>query len=468
MKRQQGASGVFVVIVLLLLGLGIAAVLMLGNRKSQVQQGTQIVATFQIIQDALVQYVTANGRLPCPANPTLNPPDVNAGNPDPNAASATCTAGVSATGTVPWKAIGIRAEDAIDPWGNKISYRVYSGSTGLTQAGGASMVNCDTVEVAPAGVDAAGLCRTTQDTREADFLAGKGLKVNDFGTSVTDAAYVLISHGPSGLGAFTSAGQRKMPLPANAAELANTNATPATFIALAASAPTVGAEDPTHFDDLLAYAKIADLIKRAGLGGRDWPDAPAATIAQVKIDAPTMAAASGGTTPAYGDLGTVFLSFTGASVVGANSGGVTDLSYENSGGYDGLGVAGAMISSVGNEFLIIPFSSTASKFAVTLANFGSKSCTSGTCNEQVSLVFFNGSTNLGTVTKSSCNADGGLASFSVDVKTLFGSDFDGVIVAPQATNPPDTSTEFLLSEFKTCDASGSCTTSLADTTNACP
>jgi type II secretory pathway pseudopilin PulG len=199
-RSQRGASGLFIAVILLLVAAGALAIFALTRGVAQVERGTQSSDRFKVLQDALVQYVSANGRLPCPANPAID-----TGDAEPAVASAVCN---FPAGTVPWKAIGVRKDDAIDPWGGKISYRVYTGAAGsLTQADGASMVDCDTAEPLPLkGTAAGGLCNSTHGTTENEFLNGKGLQVTSFGVVSNNAAYVLISHGPSGLGEFTTAG----------------------------------------------------------------------------------------------------------------------------------------------------------------------------------------------------------------------------------------------------------------------
>src|SRR5262249_30994955 len=127
-------------------------------------------------------------------------------------------------GTIPWRTIGLSRERALDAWGRKISYRVYRGTaTGvgsLVQARGASMADCDTIEATPTDVDpGTGLCKpvdpadtnpASRSTSPAQFLAGKGLKLQYFGRDLSPendhVAYVLISHGATGQGGYTSAG----------------------------------------------------------------------------------------------------------------------------------------------------------------------------------------------------------------------------------------------------------------------
>jgi type II secretory pathway pseudopilin PulG len=457
-RGQRGASGVFVAVILLLAAVAAIAVYALSRGAAQVERGTQAATSFRIVQDALLQYVSANGSLPCPANPALD-----TGDADPAVPTAACN---SATGTVPWKAIGIRREDAIDPWGGKISYRVYAGASGLTQANGASMVDCDTVQPLPsAGTVAGGLCGPAHDTTEAEFLNAKGLMVTSFGNAITDAAYVLVSHGPSGLGAFTAAGVQK-PLPASADELANLSAA-GPFVAKAASAQGVGPGDAAHFDDLLAFAEIGDVIRRAGRGARDWPDA---IVASVTFDAPTLTAALGAAPSA--DTGQTAITFPGVRVSAFASalGTSENVSFATVGGVAGIGGydSGTGISSGGLEGIRLEFGQKARKLGVTFNDFG----VSGPFAEQAELRFFDGATLVATLVAQACRSGSPdpLASFSFD---LASADFDNVEVRSLVTTPngggATQDSVFLLAAAATCPSTATtCRSSLYDSSNACP
>ncbi|MEO7744045.1 MAG: hypothetical protein ABIR98_13995 [Usitatibacter sp.] len=214
---------------------------------------------------ALVSFVSAIGRLPCGANPALDVgTEVRVG--------GACT---YSQGTLPWATLGLRRDDALDPWGFKISYRVYTGPAGsLTQDNGTSMILCDPTQSQNA--DGAGLCKVNKKTSPASFLtvqvAGspvkKGLTVTDFGVMREFVAYVLLSHGPSGMGTYTDRGVATN-APTNASEVANMTAM-GPFVA-AVSATSVGPSDAMHFDDVISYATVSDLITKAGHGPRTWP-----------------------------------------------------------------------------------------------------------------------------------------------------------------------------------------------------
>ena len=257
--RERGATGTLVLIILILIIVGVLATSVLQRLTTGSDDSNQSVRVLAAGADALEQFAAVNARLPCPADPTLN-----TGVEDPLGGSTNCS---FPEGTIPWNTVGMRYDDAFDGWGRKISYRVYAGNKGLTQPGGVSMVNCDTS--AAGNADGAGLCLADHSTGTAKFFQGKGLTVNDdFGSNHSDVAYVLVSHGATGLGAYTVSGVR-MDLPAGD-EKKNTKDT-GPFAIHAFSDPDVAATNGSHFDDLLFYRTLPDLVKRAGLSARDWP-----------------------------------------------------------------------------------------------------------------------------------------------------------------------------------------------------
>lgn len=475
-RSQRGASGLFVALILLLVVAGALAILALSRGTAQIERGTKLAGNFKLLQDAFLQYVAANGRLPCPANPGELPLDTGEEKP---AGPGACTfPDVNVMGSVPWKTIGVRKEDAMDPWGGKISYAVYTGPGSLTQPGGASMVNCESNgsnEPSPQPVGLDKLCLPSKDSFEGDFLTAgtflfnKGLQVKNFSTLVTDkdVAYVLISHGPSGLGSFTSAQiQKDLPSIGNTNERANLNSGQP-FLAREASAQGTGPEDAEHFDDILVFAKLGDLLRRAGQGGREWPDPPVAVA--LKFDAPSVTAALGAPV-SPGPLGTATLNFGGvAQVTGADLGGVSALSFDDTGTYSGIGVAGGgsyLIQSSANESLVIDFTNRATQFGATLGDFGAYGVF---YVELVRFDFYLDGTGITSAFGFGCNADGGLASFFADL----GTDFNRVVIVPVPSinffPPPGSGiTAFLVSEVAACPASASgCRTSLDTPANRC-
>ena len=476
--RQGGATGLFILAILLLIIAGIFAGYILqrvaagGNERADTQRRlARAVAT-------LVQFAAANRRLPCPADPTTAMGAANDG-VEVQLSAARCTFD---EGTLPWKTLGMKSEDGFDTWGRKISYRVYTGNAGsLTQPGGVSMVECDTVEptagdATPVAASLGGLCVSSADpyarsTTPAKFLDNKGLSLTDFGVAHNDTAFIVISHGATGLGGYTASGTR-LDMPAGD-ERNNTKDT-GPFTIRNFSDPDTGVSNAQHFDDLLAYLTLPDLVKAAGLEARDWPETSSTTA---KFDSATVGAAVGRTVTAGEDLGTATVNVPGVAATGFSGGTATDITFDVSSGNTttGLGIAGNasnMMSNVGDEYIKLQFASPAANFAVTFNDFGifPTKHSSPKFTERVQLTFTLGGTTVGSpVVKSGCDTDGDLASFTIAPSGAF----DGVEIrpldAPQSPSGTAGNSSFLVSEVNACAATAStCKTSLQNGGNTCP
>ena len=473
--REHGASGVLFLVILLLVITALLAGYVLQRMTSGTDANNDTQARLARASNALVQYAAANRRLPCPANPALASGAANDGVESPPNGSQ-CD---FADGTLPWNTLGLRSDDGYDAWGRRISYRVYTGNAGsLTQAGGLSMVECDTVDVGAATAVGAGnvggLCVSSPDpyqrsTTPANFLNNKGLTIDDFGTNHTDAAFVLISHGATGLGGYTVSGDR-LPMPAGT-EKNNTKDT-GPFTIKAFSDPDTGVSSGQHFDDLLAYKTLSDLVSAAGLGARDWPES---VTTSTTFDNASVSAAAGHAVGS-GDVGTATLNFGAASVSAFTGGSTTpaDIAFDtvgtpSTGGIGVFGAASNFMSSDAGEYIVITFADKGSSFALTLNDFGTYSSGGNTYTENVQLTFKNAGVLVGSpVVESGCRNDGRLASFSV---TPSGA-FDSVEIRPvdaTASGGLTNISSFMVSEVKACAASvSSCTTGLANGGNTCP
>ncbi len=487
---QRGASGLLVLVILVLIVVAMIASYALSRMGSGGDDRAVTSLRLEAAASSLEQYASVASRLPCPANGNLPDTDANAGLE--NRASPTALTCASPDGTLPWKTLGLNRESTLDAWGRRISYRVYTGGGvgSLTQNGGASMVECDVTPAAPpTPVDATGLCASNADpylrnTLPADFLAGKGLTVwafNPDGAATkpghagkydkyVDAAYVLMSHGATGLGAFTISGAM-LPAPATGDEHDNTLAA-GEFTARPESHPEVAASDPAHYDDQLVYRRLAEFVKRANLVARDWPETTSAVF-----DAATLATALGVGSVSPGSTGQTVINFPGVSVSGFSGAGsaATNIAFDTSGGVDGIGVRGGgggttnYINSQGSEFLQIKIvGSTVAKAGITLNHFGTFTVGANLFAEQVEFRFFDGTTQVDSITKAGCNPDGGLASFDLAPS----GPFDSIEVRPQPAISGTTATlrrtSLLVSAFNACPAAAtSCATSLSTPSNVC-
>jgi Tfp pilus assembly protein PilV len=468
--QQRGVSLVFVVIVIVAMGVAVIAVGALFRETSQTAMSAKTSAALTKVSSALEQFASVTRRLPCPANPTLT-----TGLADPETPTTTCN---SPEGTVPWKTLSLRREDEVDAWGWKISYRVYTGTAGsLTQEDGVSMVKCDLDEPTPAGRTPEGRCKDTYDTTEGQFLEGKGFSIVDFGMlvgspspSIQKAAFVLISHGPSGRGAYPAFGVRNDP-PVNIYEVANAGVTEP-FHARPWVTADILPDNPNFFDDVILYQRLDEFVGRINLGGRKWPES--ASLAGVTFDITTVGAMVGPTfDPGNQDLGRSVLTVPGppsadpiGTITGFDSSGAADFSYSSG----GLGIGGngsGLLSNQGGEYVRIVFATKATNFGLTLFDFGSYMYAGASNTERAEISFYNGAVLVGgaPITIKGCRDDGGAASFSIEST----SEFDRVEIKPIGATPNQAATSaFRVSAFATCTGFGACNSPLYVAGNSCP
>src|SRR5688572_30772803 len=209
--KLRGFTLIEIVVVLLVVAILIAMASALTRGVIAGQKRTLTVTRMQTVDAALVQFVTQQKRLPCPANGALPSGHANAGTEGIRTAAG-CNPTTQQDGVIPWRALGLGEVDATDGWDRRFTYRI---DPALAANDGMDMSWCD-----PAGMDSAGgpaVCNTActsaalaSCTTPAKFLVTRGLQVrNVAGTAVlmnpagaphTGAAYVVISHGESGGG----------------------------------------------------------------------------------------------------------------------------------------------------------------------------------------------------------------------------------------------------------------------------
>jgi hypothetical protein len=229
----------------------------------------------QKVENALVSFVTATRRLPCPADGSLLDGDANKGL-EIRPVSGTCSA--MTTGVVPWRSIGLTAAEVVDGWQSLLTYRV---PLNLTIDNGMTMSDCD-----PAGTGGAGAnqlcvapCLSTAlsaCTSPSNYLTGRGLKIkNTAGTVLSDpaatpptgAAFVLISAGPTLGPAYGLGGQlvsNTSTLGTEEARNQNNQAIQAYYVDDDINTNTTAA----HFDDIVRRPSVATIIGKANLGPR--------------------------------------------------------------------------------------------------------------------------------------------------------------------------------------------------------
>jgi prepilin-type N-terminal cleavage/methylation domain-containing protein len=113
---QAGFSLVELAVVLLILGLLLGALLRPLRGQVETQQYQEAERMLDDIREAVIGFALANGRLPCPADPTA-PTDVAGAGSEARSAGA-CTI---PSGAVAWRTLGV---PELDPWGRRFTYRV--------------------------------------------------------------------------------------------------------------------------------------------------------------------------------------------------------------------------------------------------------------------------------------------------------------------------------------------------------
>jgi prepilin-type N-terminal cleavage/methylation domain-containing protein len=277
MRQSRGFTLVEIVVVLLIFGiiLAMAAAITRGVVASQKRS---ITATRMAIVDAaLVQFVMQQRRLPCPADGTKASSDANAGI-EGGRTGAGCS-GTQANGVVPWRALALTEAETMDGWDRRLTYRL---DLVLGADNGMNLTYCDAAGQEPPVGGPTPACNTgcisttlTLCTPPTAFLNGKGLTVRNLaGITVMDpatspytgAAYVVISAGESGGGAYMNSGT-----------LASSTATDGTeeqknYASFGIGVGTYYVDDTTsetpHFDDAVSRPSILAVATKAGVAPR--------------------------------------------------------------------------------------------------------------------------------------------------------------------------------------------------------
>lgn len=313
MRRQRSMRGfaaepgftlieiavVIVVLSLLLAMIAGIATAMLGQQRREATR--QRLAG---IDTAIALYVSQNKRLPCPADGRLPSEHVDAGLERPigggSCQTLTVTPNSQTHGVVPWRTLGLAEPDATDGWGNRLTYRVAPELVAATAmdltacdpGGGFNLSGTPNGRCNQAGTNAADCNKDSfpdKCTPPSAYTQGKGLKVrtlnaivtltmNPSATPSTGAAYVVISHGENGEGAYNNRGVRQEGTTASGTLESSNNAANVSFV-YAASTDMTDANaivddfpsylaDSSHFDDFVLRPTILTLATKAQLGPR--------------------------------------------------------------------------------------------------------------------------------------------------------------------------------------------------------
>ena len=296
---QNGFSLIEIAIVLIVLALLFA--LFAGMSTNLISQHRRELTRTRLanIDAALALFVSQYKRLPCPADGTLDSVNATAGLENAVTGPPRTCVNNQQDGVVPWSALGLASGDIEDGWGGRFTYRV---GPELVVSNAMDFSSCDpagtnltvffspTPYCKPAGAlatdcNGANLSNCTPPNTALAGAAGKGLVVENVAGTIlmdprvtpsTGAAYVVISHGADGGGAYSGQGVAQVsgtaPGTMEAMNFANRTynlppvspAAPTSFLVDDAFNGTVA----SHFDDFVSRPNILTVATKAQLGPR--------------------------------------------------------------------------------------------------------------------------------------------------------------------------------------------------------
>jgi prepilin-type N-terminal cleavage/methylation domain-containing protein len=285
-RLARGFTLIEIVVVLFILGVVIAMAAALTNALTASQRLSITTTRMAAIDAAIVQFVMQQKRLPCPADGRIASGVTNAGVEQWSAGKCQVTGAPDTVryGVVPWVTLGLSESDATDGWYHRFTYRI---DPNLAANSALDMSWCDPAGTEPGTGPKActpNSCSSsalTSCTPPSAFLTAKGLQIRDqqtpqhtimnpTGSPSTGAAYVVISTGPTGGGAYTSNGTLSTSTTTDGTQEAQNYADKALATYYVDDSVSDSAGN-AHFDDIVSRPSLLTVINRAGLGPRTHP-----------------------------------------------------------------------------------------------------------------------------------------------------------------------------------------------------
>jgi prepilin-type N-terminal cleavage/methylation domain-containing protein len=276
-SNPNGFTLVEILMVLVIVGILLAMAAVLTRGVSAAQKRSLTATRLAGVDAALVQFVMQQRRLPCPADGTIASGLANAG-------AESCALGNQVNGVVPWVALGIPEVDATDGWDRRFTYRVDPNLVVVSTPGAMDMSSCDPVGGTTLGPGSSCVspCPTpgTSCTNPTSYLIGKGLTVKDavgntlmtpptaIPSTKTGAAYVVISHGETGGGAYLNSGTLTTSTTIDGTEEQKNYVTTPVTQPYYLDDSVSGLAGPSHFDDIVSRPSVLAVITKAALGPR--------------------------------------------------------------------------------------------------------------------------------------------------------------------------------------------------------
>jgi len=197
------------------------------------------------IRQALIGFAIANGRLPCPADPTLASGQPNAGVEAMTGTACSSVANNAAAGVLPWATLGVEETDG---WGMRFTYRV---TAIFADAVSANTFGSGCTPSPTPTLSSFALCSSGNLDVLSAASGGTGIAIN--------VPAVVISHGKSSAGAYTRQGSQSA-VSSDADEQENSDGTADNNYV--SHTPTPG------FDDLVVWVSNNLLLNRIVTAGK--------------------------------------------------------------------------------------------------------------------------------------------------------------------------------------------------------
>ncbi len=170
-RRTRGFSLVELAIVLVIVALLTSGLLLGISAQRNAAENIDAQRQLENIREALLGFAMANGRLPCPADPTLTTGIEDKPNPTPSNPTPPCN---RTFGVIPWATLSL---PETDPWGRRFTY----------------FANASFTAPLPSGALASFTLGTTGNANIKDS-AGSASNI------ASSLPAVIVSHGSNGVG----------------------------------------------------------------------------------------------------------------------------------------------------------------------------------------------------------------------------------------------------------------------------
>lgn len=305
-NAQAGFTLIEMAFVILILGLIVGSVFAFMSPQLDMKRIQTTAAKENQIAKALADYALRQGRLPCPAPST---PYASMGLPVAynvtTAPHGTCTSAADRDGTVPYKVLGLTQDDATDSYGNPISYIVSPELTSAlsnqtyrnyrTATWRPSGTNINSKKAIMCGQRFSNIAQQLEVYNDPNSLTNANhvtsiqednattIPNSDFddpnnsGTAQTGKflayfAYVLVSHGKNGEGAYTFStptwtsptGRRTFTSVASKTDKINADSDREFVVWPRSSASDDSAVPQYYFDDIVLWRTQEGMIRDVG------------------------------------------------------------------------------------------------------------------------------------------------------------------------------------------------------------